>query len=88
MAMCVGHRRISITQGSDVDVFFDMRLNKRLSKDSIHRWHQTHSRSLWRHYDDMQMVTLIIIILLYYKILGNFLQMDMTIIDITKSAPD
>ena len=30
-------------------VFFDLRLNKRLSKQSWHRWFETPSRSLWRH---------------------------------------
>ena len=31
------------------DVFFDLRLNKRLSKQSQGRWFETQSRSLWRH---------------------------------------
>ena len=31
------------------DVFFDRRLNKRLSKHSRRRWFETPSRSLWRH---------------------------------------
>ena len=31
------------------DVFFDLRLNKRLSKQSRRRWLETTSRSLWRH---------------------------------------
>ena len=31
------------------DVFFDLRLNKRLSKHSRRRWFETPSRSLWRH---------------------------------------
>ena len=31
------------------DVFFDMRLNKRLSKQSRCRWFNIPSRSLWRH---------------------------------------
>ena len=31
------------------DVFFDLRLNKRLSKQSRCRWFETISRSLWRH---------------------------------------
>ena len=31
------------------DVFFDLRLNKRLSKQSWGRWFETPSRSLWRH---------------------------------------
>ena len=31
------------------DVFFDLRLNKRLSKQSWSWWFETPSRSLWRH---------------------------------------
>ena len=31
------------------DVFFDLSLNKRLSKASRRRWFETPSRSLWRH---------------------------------------
>ena len=31
------------------DVFFDLRLNKGLSKQSRHRWFETPSLSLWRH---------------------------------------
>ena len=31
------------------DVFFDLRLNRRLSKPSRPRWFETSSRSLWRH---------------------------------------
>ena len=31
------------------DVFFDLRLNKRLSKQSRRRWFETPSLSLWRH---------------------------------------
>ena len=31
------------------DVFFDLRLNKRLSKKSRRRWFETPLRSLWRH---------------------------------------
>ena len=32
-----------------VDVFFELRLNKRLSKQSWGRWFETPSRALWRH---------------------------------------
>ena len=35
------------------DVFFDVRLNKRLSKQSKRWWFETPSRSLWRHCDDI-----------------------------------
>ena len=31
------------------DAFFDLGLNKRLSKQSMSRWFETPSRSLWRH---------------------------------------
>ena len=34
------------------DVFFDLRLNKRLSKQSWGRWFETLSRPLWRHRND------------------------------------
>ena len=33
------------------DVFFDLRLNKRLSKQWWGRWFETPSRSLWRHHN-------------------------------------
>ena len=38
-----GHRRIPLTKASDaeLDVFFDLRLNKRLSKQSRCRWFET-----------------------------------------------
>ena len=36
-----------VTRG--FDVFFDLRLNKRLSKQSWGWWFETPSRSLWRH---------------------------------------
>ena len=34
------------------DVFFDVRLNKQLSKQSRRWWFETSSRSLWRHCND------------------------------------
>ena len=33
------------------DVFFDLRLNKQLSKEARRRWFKTPLRSLWRHYN-------------------------------------
>ena len=33
------------------DVFFDLRLNKRLSKQSGRQWIETLLRSLWRHFN-------------------------------------
>ena len=35
------------------DVFFDLRLNKRLSKQSRRRWFETPSHPLWRHCNDL-----------------------------------
>ena len=35
------------------DVFFDLRLDKRLSKQSWGRWFETPSRPLWRHCNDI-----------------------------------
>ena len=39
------------------DVFFDRRLNKRLSKQSKRRWFETPSGSLWGHCNEMQFET-------------------------------
>ena len=46
-----GHRWISLKRPvtQRFDVFFDLRLNKRLSKQSRRRWFETPSCSLWRH---------------------------------------
>ena len=46
-----GHRWILHTKASDASfgVFFDLRLNKRLSKQSWGWWSKTPSNSLWRH---------------------------------------
>ena len=49
-----GHRWIHRTKTSDAElwcVFFDHRLNKRLSKQSRGWWFETPSGSLWRHYN-------------------------------------
>ena len=37
------------------DVFFDLRLNKRLSKQSWGWWFETPSRPLWRHCNDLDL---------------------------------
>ena len=42
-------RWIPLTKASDADIFFDLCLNKRLSKQSLGWWFETPSRSLWRH---------------------------------------
>ena len=46
-----GHRWMPHTEASDAELwcFFDLRLNKRLSKQSWGWWSETPSRSLWRH---------------------------------------
>ena len=55
LAICVGnspvpgefHAQRQVTRR--IDVFFDLRLNKRLSKQSWGWWFDTLSRPLWRH---------------------------------------
>ena len=46
-----GHRWIPRTKASDAELwcFFDLRLNKRLSKQSLGWWFDTPSHPLWRH---------------------------------------
>ena len=44
-----GHRWIPRTVTRSFDVYFDPRLNKRLSKQSWGWWFETPSCSLWRH---------------------------------------
>ena len=59
LALCVGNSRIiwwifsqrPMTQS--FDVFFDLRLNERLSKQSWGWWFETPSRPLWRHCNDV-----------------------------------
>ena len=48
------------------DVFFDLRLNKRLSKQSTRRWFETPWRSLWRHCNVILM--LIIHVFIYWRL--------------------
>ena len=52
---CTGHRWIPRRKASDAELwlFFYLRLNKRLSKQSRSWWFQTQSRPLWRHSDDV-----------------------------------
>ena len=57
-----GHRWITRTQRPvtrNFDVFFDLRLNKRLSKQSWGWWLETPSRPLWRHCNDLRESTMI-----------------------------
>ena len=56
-ALCAGNAPVTgeflsqkpVTRG--FDVFFDLRLNKRLRKQSRRRWLETPSRSLWHHWN-------------------------------------
>ena len=50
-----GPRWIPHTKASDAefDVFFDLRLNKRLSKQWWGWWFETLSRPLWRHRNEI-----------------------------------
>ena len=55
LALCAGNSPVTGAFPSlrpvtrSFDVFFDLRLNKRLSKQSWGWWFETPSRSLWRH---------------------------------------
>ena len=50
------HRWFPRAKASDAefDVFFDLRLNKRLSKQRWGWWFETSSRPLWRHCNEMK----------------------------------
>ena len=50
-----GHRWILLTKARDAQLwcFFDLRLNKRLSKQSRRRWFETPLPSLWRLSNDI-----------------------------------
>ena len=58
LAFCVGNSPVSSEFPSQrpvtrsFDVFFDLRLNKKLSKQSWGWWFEMLSRSLWRHCND------------------------------------
>ena len=54
-----GHRWIPLTKASDAELwfFFALCLNKRLSKQSLHRWFETPSRSLWRHCNELKVTS-------------------------------
>ena len=58
LALCAGNSPVTgeFPSQSPVtrsfDVFLDLRPNKRLSKQSRHRWCETSSRSFWRHCND------------------------------------
>ena len=60
LALCAGNSHVTREFTSQravtlsFDVFFDLRLNKRLSKQSRRRWFKTLSSSLWRHCNDVR----------------------------------
>ena len=50
------------------DVFFDLRLNKRLSKQPRRRWFETPSHSLWRHCNvPRPVITLVIVNQIFHE---------------------
>ena len=59
LALCVGNSPVTSEFPSQrpvarsFDVFFDLRLNKRLSTRSRHRWFETPSNSLWCHVNEI-----------------------------------
>ena len=59
LALCAGNSPVSgefpaqRPMTRSFDVFFDLRVNKRLSKQSWGWWFETLSRSLWRHRNDL-----------------------------------
>ena len=56
-------------------VFFDLRLNKRLQKQSRHRWCDTPSRSLWRHWkNNLPHPPELLHLRLFYKSQNYFLE--------------
>ena len=63
LALCAGNSPVTgefPTQGPvsrSFDVFFDLRLNKWLSKQSWGWWFETPSSSLWRHCNNTNLLT-------------------------------
>ena len=59
LALCTGNSPVTrefplpMPVTRSFDVFFDLRLNQRLSKQSRRRWFETPSRSLWHHCNDI-----------------------------------
>ena len=57
LALCAGNSPVTgefpaqrpVTRS--FDVFFDLRPNKRLSKQSLGSWFETPSRPIWRHFN-------------------------------------
>ena len=68
-----GHRGIPLTKASDEELWYFLSApNKRLSKQSIRRWFETPSRSLWRHcYNSTARwpITILLIVMSLWKVL-------------------
>ena len=54
----IRHRWIPLTNASGAELWCFAYLNKRLSKQSRHRWFRTTLRSLWRHWNECRAVVL------------------------------
>ena len=67
LALCAGpgEFRAKMPVSRRFDVFFDLRLNKRLSKQSWGWWFETLSRPLWRHRNEIWVAVLCCVSLLY-----------------------
>ena len=64
-------------------VFFDLRLNKRLNKQSWGWWFETPSRSLWRHCNGLAVTTrtaLVEIFKTWFMIMAHILVYDVSIV--------
>ena len=62
LAICAGNSQVPgeipahRPMSRNIDVFFDLRLNKRLSKQSRDWWFETLSRPLWRHRSALRVI--------------------------------
>ena len=54
IAICAGNSPVTRPVTRSFDVFFDLCLNKQLSKQSWGWWFETPSRPLWRHFNEIQ----------------------------------
>ena len=78
LAICAGNAQVTgefpaerpVTRS--FDCFFDLRLNKRLSKQSRSWWFETQSRPLWRHSDDVIRYHLLIWFVLAFWSFQNY----------------
>ena len=61
------HRWIPLTKASDSELWYYLRLNKWLSKQSIRRWFETPSCSLWWRHCNCNKIWLISLTLLIHK---------------------